>query len=293
MIVSRLGDLPPAPARAIIINCSTRVVTTLALMSALKYANMPVLLIDCQSTDGSWSWFEALAQQHPFDLLRLPLKPHGKTLDRLFRESHDDALLLIDSDLEILQPDVIEAMRQAMRDLATYGAGFLHVGGAIHANLQPMVNEGRYMDRMWIPFCLLNVAKIRAVIAEGSTFMHSRDYLEFPWNKLVSRLLYARQHLPLFKRLSLEVFADARERIHGERFLFREYDTGARLHAAMLKQGGVFADLGDLLFSQSVRHYHGVTRATLVKDQENATAPDSIAAEVATRLVSEYAIRVG
>lgn len=292
MIVSSLGSLPGAPARAIIINCSTRVVTTLALMSALRYTNMPVLLIDCESSDGSWQWFEALAQQHSFDLLRMPLKPHGKTLDRIFLESRDDALLLIDSDLEILQPDVIPALHHATLDSSTYGAGLLHAGGDLNANPKPNVSEGRYMDRMWIPFCLLKVAKIRSAIAQGSTFMHSRDYLEFPWNRFVSKLLYARHRLALLDRISLEIFADARLRIHGESSLFREYDTGARLHATLMSRGNIFANLGDLLFSQAVRHYHGVTRATLVKDQENATAPDAIGDEVAARLVSEYAIAV-
>ena len=106
MIVSRLVDLPAQPARAIIINCSTKVVSTLALMSVLRHANMPVLLIDCASRDGSWAWFSALAKQHTFDLLAMPLRPHGKTLDRIFCESRDENLLLVDSDLEILQADI-------------------------------------------------------------------------------------------------------------------------------------------------------------------------------------------
>lgn len=292
MIVTSIRRLVSAPARAIIINCSTRVVTTLALMSALRHANMPVLLIDCESTDGSWHWFETLAQQHSFDMLRMPLKPHGKTLDRIFLETGDDNLLLIDSDLEILRPDVMPILHQAMLDSATYGAGFLHEGGTMSANVHTKVNVGRYMDRMWIPFCFLKVAKVRTVIANGTTFMASRDYLEFPWSRFISKLLYARHRLPLLDRISLEAFAESRERIHGESHPFREFDTGGRLHQALVQQGSSFAHLGEPFWSQSLRHYHGVTRAALTRGQGNATAPDTIEREVAARLVAEYAIRV-
>lgn len=292
MIVAGFGDLPPAPARAVIINCSTKVVTTLALMSALRHANMPVLLIDCASTDGSWPWFEALLRQYTFDMMRLPLKPHGRTLDRLFRASRDEALLLIDSDLEILRADVMAALQQAMMNPQVYGAGFLHRGGDMSAHGHTKVNAGRYMDRMWIPFCFLKMAPVKRALGAGATFMHSRDYLEFPWNGAVARLLYARHRLPWLKHISLEILADSRERIHGERFLFREYDTGARLHQALRGHGLGLADLGEPYLSLSLRHYHGVTRATLTDNQQNATAPDAIADEVAARLMSEYALRV-
>ena len=123
MIVSRLVDLPAQPARAIIINCSTKVVSTLALMSVLRHANMPVLLIDCASRDGSWAWFSALAKQHTFDLLAMPLRPHGKTLDRIFCESQDAALLLVDSDLEILRGDIMLKMARMMADSSMCGGG--------------------------------------------------------------------------------------------------------------------------------------------------------------------------
>lgn len=293
MMVTHLGQLPAIAARAIIINCRTRAVTTLALMSALRHANMPVLLIDCESTDGSWPWFAALAEKHGFDMLRLPLQPHGKTLDGIFRASRDDALLLVDSDLEILREDVVPAMRQALQAPNVYGAGFLHQGGdmSVHADIK--ANVGRYMDRMWIPLCLLKVAASRLAIEKGGTFMHSRDYLEFPWHMGLAKLLYARHRLPWLKNISLEAFADSRERIHGERFLFREYDTGARLHQAMVKVGLDFTDLGEPYLSQSLRHYHGVTRATLIADQQNATTPGAIADEVAARLLAEYAIALG
>jgi glycosyltransferase involved in cell wall biosynthesis len=290
MLKQNLQELAPSAARAIIINCSTKLVSTLALLSAIKQTGMPVLLIDCESTDDSLKWFQQLMGQYSFDLLSLPLRPHGITLDRLFNETKDEALLLIDSDLEIINPAVISDVRQAMVAPSVYGAGFLHRGGDMALQGHTKVNSGRYMDRMWIPFSFLKVASVRAALARAATFMHSRDYLEFPWNKSISKLLYARHRVPLVKNISLDAFTEARERIHGERFAFREYDTGARVHDDLIKNGLHFADLGEPHFSSSVKHYHGVTRATLANGQANATAPNLIANEVRARLASVYDI---
>ncbi|MBL8510032.1 MAG: glycosyltransferase family 2 protein [Betaproteobacteria bacterium] len=285
-----LAQLSPVPVRAIIINCSTKAVTTLALLSALRHANLPVLLIDCESTDGSWSWFENLARHHSFERLQAPLKPHGKTLDWLFTHTRDEALLLIDSDLEIMNPAVVALAREAIQPEAVYGAGFLHthegVGAPIHAL------GGRFMDRMWIPFSLLKVAPIQQALAQGVTFMHSRTYLEFPWSTALSRLFYARHRLPGLGNISLECFAASRERKYGERSTFREYDTGAKLHENLLAAGYRLAHLGEDHWANSLRHYHGVTRATLKAGQANATAPDSITTQVLTRLSDHYGVTV-
>lgn len=288
----QVAALPPARERAIIINCSTKLVTTLALMSALRYAGMPVLLVDCQSTDGSQAWFRGLAEQHKFDLAFAPLKPHGETLDTIFTASRDDSILLIDSDLEILGDDLMPKLREEMSRPDCYGAGFLHADRTLSLGLCNASARGRYADRMWIPLCFLKTADVHGAMAHGATFMHSRDYLEFPWSKSLSRWLYARHRIPLLRSISIERFAEARQRIYGECAAFREYDTGARIHEVMIKQSRHLADLGEPYWSQSVRHYHGVTRATLSVGQGNATPPGSILAEVAERLHARYGLVV-
>jgi glycosyltransferase involved in cell wall biosynthesis len=279
--------------RAVIINCSTKAVSTLALLAALRYAGMPVLLIDCESTDGSESWFRALAGRHEFDVIQAPLKPHGQTLDEIFVALRDEALLLIDSDLEILRDDLMPLLRAAMTEPEHYGAGFLHADRSLTLGPAEATARGRYADRMWIPLSFLKVAPIREAIAAGSTFMHSRDYLEFPWNRTLAKWIYARHRIPLIRRISLESLAGARERIHGERAAFREYDTGGRIHESLTARGKSLAHIGEPYWSQSVRHYHGVTRATLTADKANATAPSSIQAEVSQRLAQAYGIVVG
>src|SRR5687768_15725113 len=108
MVVHSLLDLPRVENRAIIINVGTKWVTTLALLSALRYARMPVLVIDCESKDGSAEHFKALMQNHSFDLLSAPLKPHGHTLDWLFINIQSENVLLLDSDAEILNRVMLE-----------------------------------------------------------------------------------------------------------------------------------------------------------------------------------------
>ena len=105
-------------------------------------------------------------------------------------------------------------------------------------------------------------------------------------------MLYARHRIPFLRGVSIEGFADARQRIHGERAAFREYDTGARVHESLVGRGLALAHLGEPYWSQSVRHYHGVTRATLSAGQGNATAPGTILAEVAERLLAGYGMVV-
>ena len=99
MILSDLKYLATSHNQAVIINVGTRQVTTLALLSALRHAQMPVLLIDCESNDGSWDYFTRLMEDRPFDMLSAPLRQHGETLDWLFQNINCDNLLLIDSDL--------------------------------------------------------------------------------------------------------------------------------------------------------------------------------------------------
>jgi len=69
MVRTSIRELEPAIERCVIINVSTKVFTTLALMGALKYARMPVLVVDCESTDGSYEHFQDLLHKYEFDLV--------------------------------------------------------------------------------------------------------------------------------------------------------------------------------------------------------------------------------
>src|SRR5262245_6349556 len=154
---------------AIVINCSTREQTTLALVSAIRHARLPVTVVDCESTDGSYEFFGELKSRLPFTLEAMPLSRHGDTLDRLIAGSTRDALLLLDSDAEILRDDLVPRMIAAL-DTDSYGSGFLHPGqwlGSNHLSDRPV---GYYAPRMWIPCVLVKVAPLRAALARGHSF---------------------------------------------------------------------------------------------------------------------------
>ena len=164
----------PAPtAEVAIINCSTKELTALALVSALRHGGLPVTVIDCESTDGSVEFFHQLQRQLTFKLAHLPLRRHGVTLDRIFSESSCDALLLLDSDAEIIDPQLVPRMLQSLTP-GTYGSGFLHAGewlgpehggdpgqrGGGDPGQHGGGHPGYYAERMWIPCVLLDVAAV-------------------------------------------------------------------------------------------------------------------------------------
>jgi hypothetical protein len=111
-VITHLRELPPVPVQAVIINCGTRWVSTLELLSTLRHAGLPVLVIDCESADGSERHFQLLSRQAgiKFHWLAWPLRPHGMTLDRLFSEIAADTVLLVDSDVDIRDAGLVDDM---------------------------------------------------------------------------------------------------------------------------------------------------------------------------------------
>jgi glycosyltransferase involved in cell wall biosynthesis len=288
--IGALNELPVADMRAVIINCSTKVVTTLALMSALERGNAPVLLIDCESTDGSWEWFSHLAQTYSFDLIKAPLRKHGDTLDWLFANLRDEHVLLIDSDLEILDINIVAQMRAAIQSAHCYGAGFLHGESIFPLGVHTRIDAGRHMARMWIPFTLLKTKAVQEKLATGVSFLQYREYLDIPWSAFASRLAFVRHRFPFANRVSTKLFEGARQRIRGETCSYREYDTGARLHESLTKSGWNFADLGATRWAESSHHYHGITRAKLKLSVEDINAIEVAEQEVKEKVKKKYGL---
>jgi hypothetical protein len=114
VLLKRLQDLDHQQSVAIIINVQTRLLSTLALLSTLRYAGMPLILLDCESQDGSVQWFNDLQRHYDFHLVRAPLRPHGEALDWIFSAVAADHVLLVDSDVEVLSSDMLNRMRQLL-----------------------------------------------------------------------------------------------------------------------------------------------------------------------------------
>ena len=144
MLLQNLSELSYTAELAIIINVNTKLVTTLALMSAIKFAQMPVLLIDCESNDGSLDHFTALMKRYDFDILTAPLNSHGKTLDWIFKEINVEKILLIDSDLEIENPAIITFFKEYIDEPNIFGCAVLFM--VLNHLLSFMTQGHRYLN---------------------------------------------------------------------------------------------------------------------------------------------------
>lgn len=308
-VVGSLSELPPTEELAVIINCGTKWVTTLALAAATAHARAPILLIDCASRDGSREHFAALARRRgiAFDWLEWPLRVHGVALDQLFAEVRAQRVLLVDSDLEILTGDVIARMRAALAATPNaYGAGFLHAAewmGPAHALHE---RAGFYAERMWIPCVMLRAADMRRAREAGCSFAARSTFHDFAGFPRLSRLAAQRYKLPILRKHALW-----RPRPHPDAALgaegqygpaFVAFDTGADVHAWQKSAGRHLATLPGELWGD-LRHYHGVTRAAaagrlvratlrILQDRKGQifTESQDVAGEVRHRLATIYGI---
>jgi glycosyltransferase involved in cell wall biosynthesis len=289
MLLQHISELKARHEQAVIINAGTKLVTTLALMSALKYAGMPILVIDCESTDGSMQHFTELMQRYQFDLLAAPLQNHGHTLDWLFLNVSAQHILLIDSDLEITKPGLIELMRTLAGHRRAFGSGVVHSGSWMTAHNMP---HAYYEERMWIPLTLLNVPIVRAALQSGQSFMPRAVFNDFPPSEFLSRLLVKRFRIPLARNLKLAWLNSFKRDFHGLKPSFVQYDTGAALYQYLNTQSYEFMGLPWPVGQRYTTHFHGLTRLLLNKRDTNGVKLDSIVDQVARRLWDVYGIVV-
>jgi hypothetical protein len=299
------GDIDPAQTLAVIINCGTKWVTTLALMSVLTHTRYPVLLIDCESKDGSLKHFDFLARTRSlgFYWLEWPLRIHGLALDLLFNTVDAESVLLVDSDLEIRESRIVDRLAAAL-DLQPhhYGAGFLHGPEWLGAPHGLPDNVGYYVERMWIPLVQLRTKAIRDALHAGGSFAQHRDFIEFPEMPRLSQLLGHRFWLPLLRDIRLKRLGDSLDIESARRSAaFLEYDTGADMHGRLKALGYSFANL-DQAFWNDVSHYHGVTRSAVsrpyrrllqkvgIAHASNDISQSAILSQVHHRLKSIYGL---
>lgn len=256
-----LSHLPHKKFRAVIINCSTKYFTTLALASALKNTSLDILVIDCESTDGSFDHLRALQAQHAerVELIQLPLRPHGKTLDLIFRTLDSDYLLLVDSDLEIKDPAIVATMCQAIEASQAYGSGLLHASQWMSRADHGIADGTTYfMERMWIPLTLLDVKKVRQTLDQGASFLAQRKYRPHIMGQSFAKAWARRLRVPVLRDFPCLL---ASRRMAADNPCVAEYDTGAVVHAHAQALGYHFAEI-PFSFWNAVHHFDGVTRAT-------------------------------
>jgi hypothetical protein len=243
---------------AVIINCGTHWLTSLALVSTLKAVDFPVLLVNCGDTSAAYRHFSRLGAEWQLDFFYcdMPLRKHGETLDRIFSELTVDFVLLVDSDVEVLDRTVVARMLDCLRrSHKLYGCGLLHGPEAMDERHGFRANVMFYQQRMWIPFVLLRVSAIGEALRNQQSFLQFRTYSELPGWPTLSKVLAVRFWLPLRKLLGLAV----RPYCSSMSAPIAEYDTGAAVHEYLTQRGREFRTFPEL--ECSVVHLHGATRA--------------------------------
>ncbi len=291
-VLSTIFDLESVKERAVIINVGSKLVSTLALMSALKYANMPVLLIDCESQDGSKEHFIKLQQNYDFDFLYAPLKPHGETLDWLFRNIPAEQVLLMDSDLEITNPAIISMMKEFIHDELTFGCGFVH-GPYWLTNEFPYIPSGMslYQERPYVPLTMLKTSLVLEALGSGYSFVIRSIWNDFAPSKRVSLFLHRRFHHAPVRHNKLTWLNLFKESYYGHKPSLVFCDTGADLYQFLkYKRGYEFVGYPQRFLERYANHFEGITRKLLDPNDHNATSFDSIKLQVQQRLADIYCI---
>jgi hypothetical protein len=266
MMFERVADLPVSEYRAVIINVSTKTVATLALASALRHAQMPVVLIDCESTDGSLAHFTRLMERMDFDLVSAPLRPHGQTLDRVLGQIPSDKVLLVDSDLEILDDRIVSFFREFIDDEQTFGCGFVNGPGWLTDHVGTSLEGAYYHERMWMPITLLDVPIVREALAAGYSFDADTTYNRIGASARASHLIEAvrRRIGPLAPVIDRLVPRWLRNSYYGHRPAVVFRDTGADVYQYLrYERELLFVGLPEWFHPRYVTHFFGTTRSSM------------------------------
>jgi hypothetical protein len=290
-----LQSLPRADELAVIINVQTKYVSTLALLSTLRHINIPTVMVDCESADGSFEWFQSLQRSHSFYLLRRSRQPHGKVLDWLFLGVQADRILLVDSDMEILNDAMFKSMLQHTCNEHIYGSGYLQQGTWLETHygtnydLSPGI--GLYKTRPWIPFVLLRTELMRSAVAAGASFMHRMVANDVPQLPIISRLLWQRFHFSWFRRNRLRGLDRFRHIYEGVSPSYVFFDTGAQIHETLCHRGFSFTDVGPAVPYWSIHHLQGVTRDLIQGPSHDARSAVSVEPMITDKLKA-YGIQI-
>jgi len=283
--------LPPCDELAVIINCGTADAATLALLSALRHFDCPVLVIDCESKDGSLARFESIQTERPFYLLSRPLRPHGISLDWLFTHASAKKIILIDSDLEILDRSILEFMRSHIDSPRVFGSGFIQGPTTIDDKPGTFLQDAVLAERPWIPLTMLRVDRVREALQAGFSFAARTEYaVRFGLAPLARRLLQLRStgRIPAW----VKVPAWLREKYYSHRPEVIYYDTGGHLFYHLRYEREMFmVGLPQRIHMAYCTHFDGMTR-TAMNQLGELKAPDALS-RIHERLATAYQFHCG
>src|SRR5262245_894072 len=309
MRLRSLAKLPEIDRRVLIINVRTELVTTLAVLSALRHAPaMRVLLIDCGQTPAGRDHWDRLSRRWDFDVVGQPLRAHGVALDHLVPRLRTDLFLKLDSDAELRSPTVVPELVERFAHPLVFGAGWLEGGWWMNERQNTAPFTAIYHERPWTQCVLFRTALVQQALDHGVSFEARVIHNDIRWSRQLSRLMASRfigdPHAPPQPRLEqlperwklrlrtsrLRTLAWARGDFYGNRPNYVFADMGADVyHWCRYKRAMLFAGLpAKLVRPDQVYHYGGVTRLALSPWQTNGTRLDAICDEVRQRLGEAY-----
>lgn len=285
MIIETLKDIPPYRNMGVIINVGTKYVTAVALLSWLKIAKLPVVLIDCESQDGSFDFFAELNKSYDFYLTKLPLKKHGDTLDFIFREVNAENVFLIDSDTELISQNIIDFILSYIDRENVFGAGYVHEASWLTEQSQiPGVGYGYYHERMWIPFTCLKAALVREALDNKFSFIDITIFNDFAPSQKISQLLRTK----IFRNSELSWLNFFKKSYNQQKPGYIIFDTGASIFQFLkYDKGYSYVGIPAALHADYVLHFHGVTRNLLDSNDTNSFHFSSYE-EIIHKLQSNY-----
>jgi hypothetical protein len=294
MQYSDIHEIPYSIEKAVIINYNTKLVTTLSLLTAIQHCDMPVLLIDCNSTDESFQHFQSLMEQYEFDLLSAPLRVHGITLNWLFSNLPTKRILLIDSDLIINKSEIIDYFKEYIDEPDVFGCGFIN---GPHILTDPVfriydLENALYQERMWMPLVFCKVEPVMEALRANKSFaqfdFNNRYYKLQLLNKLASKNKG-------IEKIAGRLFNKEYYRTFGQHKPPKIcYDTGAQIYEYLRYEKFMsFVGLPKNVYPRFVTHFHGATRKVLnPSDKHGEGDLQDISNQVRTELKENFGIEM-
>jgi hypothetical protein len=165
-----LRELMPVPEICVVINVDTEVLTSLAIASALRHAEMPVLLINCTDKLMNRTLCRTLGTEWGFDVFDMRLDIHGVSVDHLFREIHSERILLLDSDAEIRSAAVIPRMREELLRPDVFGSGWINDYWWLYPDPPARPIESLFIPRPYMPCAFFKTNVVRFGLHNGRSF---------------------------------------------------------------------------------------------------------------------------
>lgn len=299
MVVNSLKEIPYYKTIGIIINIKTKYLTSIALFSALRWLEIPMILIDKGSEDGSFEYFSELSDKYNFYVLKLPLKKgdkiikHGETLNYIFENIQAEQVYTIDSDTEILNADMKNFIEEWIDKENVFGAGYIHgPQWMTEESLLWGFKYGYYAERMWTAFCCLKVSKIREAFKAGYSFLNRNVFNDFSRSQLISKALILRFKIPFLNSTKLSILNPFKRRYYGEKPSYIVFDSGSDIYNYLkYKKEYDYVGIPFKYHESTILHYHGVSRLLLNPKERNATpmANDEV---IRQKLRAEYKVAI-